>query len=286
MERFRGQSAGSGRVCGRFLFRIAGVIAFLIAGTARPAAPQAIQGRLLSQTTGGPVDAAIVSVFLGQERIARTLSDREGGFTLDVPGKGTYRIVAERIGFATDTSAVIEVGADAIIEFEFVLNERAVALDGIDVAATRRCEMAAGEGVSQLWDEIRKALDAASITSEGEYYHYGVMRSERERNVRTFAVESEAMRCRTILSSSPFRSAPAERLARTGYAQEARDDSSMNSSTSTTLPASRSIGSGGSTPAIQRRGQYVRGARHLEPALLNMEAETGRKRERGSGLSP
>jgi hypothetical protein len=88
-------------------------------------------------TTGGPVDAAIVSVFLGQDRIARTLSDRHGGFTLEVPGRGTYRIVAERIGFATDTSAVIEVGADAIIEFEFVLNERAVALDGIDVAAMR-----------------------------------------------------------------------------------------------------------------------------------------------------
>jgi hypothetical protein len=223
MERFRDQRATPGRAWGRFLFRIAGVIAFLIAGTARPATPQAIQGRLISQTTGGPVDAAIVSIFLGQERIARTLSDRDGGFTLDMPGSGTYRIVAERIGFATDTFAVIEVGADATTEFEFVLKERAIALDGIDVAATRRCETAAGEGVSRLWDEIRKALDAASLTSEGEYYQYGVIRYERERNVRTFAVESEAMRGRTILSSSPFRSAPAERLARNGYAQEARD---------------------------------------------------------------
>ena len=94
MEPFRNRRATAGRAWGRVLFRIAGVVAFLIAGTARPAAPQAIQGRLLSQTTGGPVDAAIVSVLLGQERIERTLSDRDGGFTLEVPGGGTYRIVA------------------------------------------------------------------------------------------------------------------------------------------------------------------------------------------------
>ena len=118
---------------------------------------------------------------------------------------------------------MIEVSADETFAFEFVLKERAIALDEIAVAATRRCETADGEGVSQLWDEIRKALDAASITSEGEYYQYGVIRYERERNVRTIAVENEAMRGRTILSSSPFRSAPAETLARNGYAREARD---------------------------------------------------------------
>jgi hypothetical protein len=76
-----------------------------------------------------------------------------------------------------------------------------------------------------LWEEIRKALDAASLTAADEYYRYGVITYERERNARTFAVENENLRGKAVLSRSPFRSAPVETLAREGFAREARDGS-------------------------------------------------------------
>ena len=104
-----------------------------------------------------------------------------------------------------------------------MLESSAIILEGIEVAADGgRCQVRpGGEGllVSDVWEEARKALSAASITDQVGAYRYELMSYDRQLDRRSGTILSEEQRRQEGYMTTPFESRPAEDLVANGFAQ-------------------------------------------------------------------
>jgi hypothetical protein len=103
-------------------FAVLATVGCLI-GAAAQAAPcqtaQTVRGVLREEGTGGPIGGAFI-VLLDEDggrpgRDIGTLTDDDGRFQLRAPEPGRYRLRAERIGFKSTLSEVIELEAGATV---------------------------------------------------------------------------------------------------------------------------------------------------------------------------
>jgi hypothetical protein len=101
-------------------------------------AAQSIEGHLLDGVTREPVPEGIVSLLAEDGRVLnRVEADSVGFFSVVAPGTGSYYLRAERIGYATKTDGVFDLGPDGRLEVEFYVLNRPVELDGFEVTAER-----------------------------------------------------------------------------------------------------------------------------------------------------
>jgi len=195
---------------------------------AAPAAAQTIIGRLVNQATGEPVDGAfVVLVDTAGAEHGGVLTNDDGRFFARAPGPGTYRLKVERIGFATRFSEPIGVAAGETVAHTMSLSFEAIALAAIRVEGEQRCRVRPGEGerTAEVWEEARKALRLAAWTQEQEAVRFRAVQYERVLDPAG-RVLSEQRRSRTGYNrGSPFRSVPAEELAREGYVVREPDGS-------------------------------------------------------------
>jgi hypothetical protein len=94
-----------------------------------------------------------------------------------------------------------------------------VNLATVEVRDARRCGTRPDEdpAVALVWEEVRKALMAASWTVRQGDYHVRVLRYERDLDARRRRVRSEDIRSRAgRIERNPFSSLPADRLASHG----------------------------------------------------------------------
>jgi Carboxypeptidase regulatory-like domain len=188
---------------------------------AAPAAAQAVIGELVERTTGAPVGGAVV-VLLDAEGTQRAsaLTGPTGVFALRAPAPGTYRLRAERVGYASTLSPPLELAAGQTVRHRLVSAEAAVQLDALAATGTRRgCRVrpGAGEATAALWEEARKALNAAAHVEEAGRLRYDVEIHQRELDPVSLAVLKDERRRGTSVERSAFVSQPAEVLAREGY---------------------------------------------------------------------
>jgi hypothetical protein len=145
------------------------LVPVLLGVFAATAAAQTVVGRVVDDGTLEPLSAAFV-VLQDQDgqRRGGVLTGTDGRFVVRAPAPGTYRLVTEMIGYAGVTSEDVELAAGQTVERTIRVPVRAIALDGIQVAAGARCRPRPGSGpeTARLWDEARKALEVASW-SEG-----------------------------------------------------------------------------------------------------------------------
>lgn len=109
----------------------------MAAATATPA--QAIRGVLLDDKSERPIELA--SVLLRDSAsavVAKSLTDSAGNFFLRAPAPGTYTILARRIGYRTDVSPPISLSADQLLEMDFLIAVRPVALAPVTVTEEQR----------------------------------------------------------------------------------------------------------------------------------------------------
>ncbi|UCC48881.1 MAG: carboxypeptidase regulatory-like domain-containing protein [Gemmatimonadota bacterium] len=211
------------------IVRRTAVIALL---AAQSAFAQTVRGVLVEEGSRAPVEGAFV-VLLDEHgrRLGEgvgALSDATGRFVLRAREPGRYRLRAERIGFESTVSTLIELEVGETVDHVMVVPVQAVQLEELTVAAEPVCDVRpdVGARTAEVWEEARKALSVVAWAEAREMLQYRVVRHEREFDARTLRVRKE----RSWPSSrwargSPFRSLPPEELAEGGYVQPAAADS-------------------------------------------------------------
>ena len=193
----------------------------LCGGIHSSASAQVVRGRLLDADDAGIGGAMMSLMDRRGTQLSRVLSRDSGLFQLGTPIPGTYRLRADRIGYATTFSDYFDLAAGDTLSFRMVAAVQAVSLRGISAEGDRRCRVRPEEGlaVTRVWDEARKALAAAAWTQERGYYRYEMMRITRQLGREGRQVISEDRSYDRSYRQAPYVSRPAEELIEEGFAR-------------------------------------------------------------------
>ncbi|MXX54621.1 MAG: hypothetical protein F4205_06550 [Gemmatimonadetes bacterium] len=194
----------------------------LIGVGASAAYGQVVRGRLLDIDGTTAIGGAMMSlVDGGAQEFDRGLTRQSGLYQLVTELPGRYRVRADRIGYATTWSDYFEISAGDTIVVDVVARVEAISLAGIEAEGERRCRVRPEEGlaVTRLWDEARKALEAAAWTQDRGYYRYEMMGITREMDRENRRVISEDRSYDGGYRRAPYISLPAEELMEQGFAR-------------------------------------------------------------------
>lgn len=194
---------------------------------AAPAAAQSVRGRVVEPGTGQPVTGAVVILLdANGNRVTATLTDAQGGFAMRGSGAGTYSLRAERVGYETVTSAAMSIVADEAPEQRLVMAPRQVVLEPLLVTgAQRECTIRPQEEAAVVWEELRKALDAAAVAEQRRSHAFRTRTFRRERTIYHSRVLNSQEWVSPDFSTQPFQATPVHRLAQHGYVEGAAADS-------------------------------------------------------------
>lgn len=204
------------------------VLALLLAAVVPPADAQVVRGRLVDAADETAVSGAMISLLdRDGNQSSRVLTRGTGLFEVEADAPGRYRLRAERIGYATSFSDFFELAAGDTLTIGMTSAVAAVSLKGIEAEADRRCRVRPEEGlaVTRVWDEARKALDAAAFTRERGYYRYEMMGVLRELGPEGRQVIKEDRDFERAYRQYPFVSLPADSLIAEGFARLAPNES-------------------------------------------------------------
>lgn len=187
---------------------------------------QTILSRVVDAETGAPVFGALAYVVDGDGAVVRNaLTDQVGRATFLDVAAGTYRVRVEMIGRATTESDALVLQGGDTRQVEIRLPSSAIVLAGIEVSADERCRIRPEDGlaIARVWDEARKALEAASYTDRSDVYRYSTEMYERDLDQNARVVVRETRSTRDDFMRVPFESLPAEDLAERGFVQVAEN---------------------------------------------------------------
>jgi hypothetical protein len=156
------------------------------------------------------------------QRIGGVLSAVNGRFRVPVPVPGRYRLRVDRIGYGSVDTEVFEVPAGASVQRNVVSAVRPVELAGIAVEGQSRCEVRPTEGLSAatVWEEVRKALDAATWTAERGVYSFNWARYQRDLDENGRRILSETRTNERGYTASPFVAADPGELTAKGFVEQ------------------------------------------------------------------
>lgn len=183
---------------------------------------QSVRGRLLDPDgETGLGSAMIVLEDSNGNEIERTLSRGNGLFQLNAPAPGSYRLRAERIGYATTLSDYFDLAAGETLTQNLVAAVEVITLEGLVAGGERKCTVRPEEGlaVTRVWDEARKALSAAAWTQERGYYQYEMMSVTRRLEPEDLRVIDEQRSYNRAYTQAPYVSRPADSLVNGGFAR-------------------------------------------------------------------
>ncbi len=208
---------------------IAGVAAATLTSLVVPDAgrAQVVTGRLVDRMERTPIDGAMVWLLDEQDRPrGQVLTNERGAFIVTAPDGGFYKIRADRIGHASSFSELFQVMAGDTIFVPIEAEVEAIQLAAIDVEADRQCRIRpeAGEATAIVWDEARKALEAAAWTTGSGVYLYELTYYSRDLDREARQVEREETRRSAVLRQRTFVSRPATDLVESGFVQRDGND--------------------------------------------------------------
>lgn len=190
-----------------------------------PLSAQLARGTVRQSATGVPITGALVELLAAdsaqgsETRVASTLSDADGAFTLRAPAPGRYRLGAKRIGVRRYLSDPFTLASGETRAFAIQLEALEYRLPEIVVSAYPLCSAEPSERVrvASLWEEARTALDAAEISLRDRLFTAQVTRYARELEPRTLRVVQESRSDVRGLVGSPITTLPPESLSIGGY---------------------------------------------------------------------
>lgn len=171
------------------------------------------------ETGSAIVGAFAVLVDEGGEAVVRALTDDQGRFFLRALRPGRYRLRIERIGYASTESALLDLPAGTTLPLRMAVRAEAVPLEAIEVRGERRCASRPDRNAetASVWEEARKALEAAVWTEQQRLFRFTLRRWIRELDPATLEVRTDSTWYREGTFVRPFASVSVERLAREGY---------------------------------------------------------------------
>ena len=200
----------------------------LLGGIVAPATGQVVRGRLVDSADDAAVGGAMISLLdRDDNQLSRVLTRDSGLFEVSTPAPGRFRLRSDRIGYATTYSDFFDLAAGDTVTIWMASAVAAVSLAGIEAEADRRCRVRPEDGlaVTRVWDEARKALDAAAFTQERGYYRYEMMGILRQLGPEGRQVVSEDRNYERAYRQYPFVSLSADSLIAEGFAKIASNES-------------------------------------------------------------
>ena len=197
----------------------AGLLAVVVPLTGIGLGAQTVRGVVYQPDSLTPAGGVLVELVDATGNAAtRALTDHRGLFALRATASGSYHVRALRIGFRPAATPQFPVTTDSVPNIRLVLTGERITLDLITVRERTSCRTRgnAGAEVVAVWEEVRKALAATSLTSAAGNVVSRVITFERaidESQVVTFLRTSLA----ETREARVFRSLPADRLASSGY---------------------------------------------------------------------
>ena len=174
----------------------------MVAGTRADA--QDLRVEVFEAATGKPVVGANVSLYdsAGNLPLGGGFSDQSGRFDLRAPGRGSFRVKADKVGYDTWTSVQLVLGERVVLVRAGMAPMRAPA--PVVMRSDVACQQLTGPGTAagDLWAEIRKALTATAITEAQGLVPLDVDLYERSLD-RNLATVSEHAERRTRISRRP-----------------------------------------------------------------------------------
>ncbi len=188
---------------------------------------QTVEGRLLDERIGIPIDGAIVVLLDGEgNRRAQTLTDQEGRFVIRARAAGRYVLGVERIGYRAWASEPFVLAAGETRTQDVSVTAIPVRLDPVLVEGEEDCEVRPREGAAAalLWEEARKALAVTSLAEQRRLFRFVINRYERRLDPN-LQIRDETSRDRSMYTDRPFTTLPPSRLVTEGFVSRAEDGS-------------------------------------------------------------
>ena len=194
-----------------------------------PLAAQVVRGVVSEEGSGTPLAGAMVVLFDADgDRVDRVLTDASGGFSTEADRPGRYYVRVDRIGYASLTTDPFDVPVAGTFQ-RIAVPIHPIRLRGLDVAGTRRCEVRPeeGRGTARVWEEARKALQAAAWTQSTGVYRYTLLHFVRDLDRSGDEVLEERQSFKRGSSKAPFVSLPGSELVARGFVQEEPDSGTI-----------------------------------------------------------
>ena len=118
-----------------------------------PASAQAIRGQLIDDSNQAPVGGAMITVVIGDDRGAQTLTGDDGSFLIALDAWGTYQLEAMRIGYRTTTSQPFLVERSDTVTVDFRILPDAVLLQPLLITARSNQGRNAFYRRMESWDQ-------------------------------------------------------------------------------------------------------------------------------------
>ena len=199
------------------------ILALACAGSSLHA--QIVRGVVVEEGVDAPVEGAMVILMdLDGRTVDRVLTDADGEFIADADHPGPHLIRIDRIGYESLTTERFDVPVNGTYQ-TVTVPIRPVELMGINVEGSRRCEVRPEEGRStaRVWEEARKALQAAAWTQSSGAYRYTLLQYSRELEPDGRRVKNETREFQRTLGQAPYVSAPAQELVDSGFVRQNPD---------------------------------------------------------------
>ncbi len=191
-----------------------------------PLEAQFIRGQVVDSTSGAPVKAGFVILrSVSGTELQRTLTTRDGRFTIQPPGAGVYRLRSERIGYGAWDSPTIRIVPGDTLDFVLRVSALPIILSTITVEEETPCQIRATdrEDTGILWEEVRKALVAASWSAAQGLFRHELQSYRRTLDRSRRRVSQEEVSLTSGYYRSPFASRSADSLALQGYVVNEND---------------------------------------------------------------
>ncbi len=195
-------------------------IAALMFVAPKPAAGQQIRGTVVFADS---VTRARGIVILASDArgatVARALTNERGEFLLGLPGAGRYTARALHIGSRPTIVAPFDVGPDETRSMRIVLGNDPVDLIAVRVKGDDVCGIHDGSGklVVDIWNQVRAALTATQLTSDGLGLQASLLEYTRTESDITHVIQDQKSLVKDVYTTHAFVSLPADTLAARGY---------------------------------------------------------------------
>lgn len=130
---------------------------------------------------------------------------------------GRYRLRTLRIGFRPTETAFFDLATDTTIEVR--VSEIPLRLPIVSVREAAKCDVRPDSGLATwaLWDEVKTALLATSITLSGDDYVFDAVHAKRLYDLDPLSLRYVAVEQQQRRAEQPWRSLPVAEIARNGY---------------------------------------------------------------------
>ncbi|MFQ5537630.1 MAG: carboxypeptidase regulatory-like domain-containing protein [Gemmatimonadota bacterium] len=190
--------------------------------TAEGVSAQLVTGAVTEAGTDRPVVGAMVRlVSEGGDSISQYLTGADGRYRLEGAGPGRYLLEVDRIGFSAVREGPITLEADRTLVRNLSVEPAAVRLAGLAVKGHRgRCRIRDAGETQIVWDEARKALDAATWTRRRAGLHFDLVLRVRRWDPHHEAVLDEGRQEVQVSGGNSVRTLPPEDLQEGGYVRD------------------------------------------------------------------